>query len=1052
MGFLEDLTKKASGIVSKGKNFLTDQLSSKTVYERDASGTVQQKSTTGNKPQILGTVKEFLIPGRGYTDKEIASAPKPTIKQTATGVAKVAGEIVQGGLSLTHMLGNTIADATIPGYNGEKSKAYREKINEPISEKLAPKSASEAKVMRVGDLLGFAAAPIKATKLSKLDDLSDVAKNSLKNDTNGIREKTLTYLREDPKRVQEGEVRLREIEDGSIVIEDGRHRLQVGAETGVKPNIVDVTAEYTGKPSEKIARIQREISEIKDVVPSKNKDEFERAFSKRVRVANPDANLTPQMDTRRNTAQLAARAKEIVKNGDQQSYLDDIRSDKNVTDEHIAVASQLLNRYKQELDSAPDMGRKNEIYESMADVAHDTAARLTEAGRTIQAATILGNVTPEGALRRAARQINKYNADNPSKPPQKLTTDQTRIIYKEKEEINNMPMGEERAMREFFFNDALARLTPSSKADMISNTWKAGLLTGLKTTGLNIASNASHFITELIKDVPSVGVDIISALFTGQRTKALTTRGLTSGAGEGFGKGWRYLKTGFDERNVGGKLDFKPMNFGNSKTAKAFQAYTDVVFRTIGSQDQPFYYAAAKHSLWSQALATGINKKLKGSELIEFARDLVKNPTEDILKRSVTDAQMVVFQNKTELGRLAKGIQNAKIAGIPVGQFVVPFAQTPSAVAMQIINYSPVGAVKTIIQNIGKGKFDQKAFSDGIGRSIVGTAPLAIGAALYENGMISLEYPSGNEREIELNKAEGQTYNAIKFTEDGKWRSIITLGPAGNLLLFGAYFQKALNESGSLSEAMYTGGFGALSSFTEQTFMTGFNKFTEFIQDPVRYGESYLPNLAASAIPTIISDVAKANDPGQRNSRGENFVDSLKTRAMNRLPGVRNQLPVSIDALGNQVPRGTGPIESMIDPTRPSEDISTPLTEELRRLTEEGFAVSPTKIGTSKGYASLNTQQEQDFYETVGSNVKEKLEILTSDELYQNLSDNERASIIEKITTKAKNQGAAIYVLQQTDSIPLEAQEEILLKLKEDGILNSDVFRAYKKLIQDDII
>lgn len=170
MGFLQDLTNKAKNIASKGKSVILDQLSSETTYERDATGNFQITNTTGNKPKIVGTAKEFLIPGRGYTDEQIATA-KPTKKETVVGVAKAAGEIVQGGLSLTHMLGNKIADTVLPGYDAEASAASRNKINEKVSAKLAPKSAGEAKVMRGADILGFAAAPTKVTKLTKVDDL-----------------------------------------------------------------------------------------------------------------------------------------------------------------------------------------------------------------------------------------------------------------------------------------------------------------------------------------------------------------------------------------------------------------------------------------------------------------------------------------------------------------------------------------------------------------------------------------------------------------------------------------------------------------------------------------------------------------------------------------------------------------------------------------------------------------------------------------------------------------------------------------------------------------
>jgi hypothetical protein len=170
MGFLQDLTSKAKSIASKGKAVILDQLSSETTYERDATGNFQMTSTTGNKPKILNTAKEFLIPGRGYTDAEI-NAAKPTTKEKVVGVGKAAGEIVQGGLTLTSMLGNQIAGAVLPGYDKQVAADTRNKINEKVSAKLAPKTAGEAKVMRGADILGFVAAPTKVTKLTKVDDL-----------------------------------------------------------------------------------------------------------------------------------------------------------------------------------------------------------------------------------------------------------------------------------------------------------------------------------------------------------------------------------------------------------------------------------------------------------------------------------------------------------------------------------------------------------------------------------------------------------------------------------------------------------------------------------------------------------------------------------------------------------------------------------------------------------------------------------------------------------------------------------------------------------------
>src|SRR3990167_7365365 len=120
-----------------------------------------------------------------------------------------------------------------------------------------------------------------------------------------------------------------------------------------------------------------------------------------------------------------------------------------------------------------------------------------------------------------------------------------------------------------------------------------------------------------------------------------------------------------------------------------------------------------------QALAQGKNAGKRGKELVAFAENLVQSPTEEMIRYGVADATTAVFQNQTKLGEVARGIQ--KLGG-GVGEIVLPFGRTPSAVAMQIVNYSPVGIVATIFKNIGRGKFDQRLFSQGIGRGLTGKA------------------------------------------------------------------------------------------------------------------------------------------------------------------------------------------------------------------------------------------------------------------------------------------------------------------------------------------
>lgn len=807
------------------------------------------------------------------------------------------------------------------------------------------------------------------------------------------------------------------IDEGVDVLSSGDQ--QIGINT---KKIADLTNKEL-RPSPKLQKIE---DLINDVPPPKKT----RKFITSARELLPKANKIAGQYVPRSTDELAMKAKNfIAENFEEAEKLALTGSDETA----VAVASELLKKYALDAEAATDPAVATALYDKAAEIANTIAPKLTEQGRAIQAASILGRLTPEGQVRFAAKEIQRFNEKNPLKKIPELTGEQAQRIAKEMRDIEKMENGVDKAIRFQKLQEEIQDMIPSPLIKKITSIWKAGLLTGIKTQGLNLFSNLSHGVSEAIKDVPAALVDNAASLFTGRRTKTLTVRGAGGGVKEGFEKGAQYIKTGFDERNIGAKLDYKRVNFGKGIVAKAFQAYTQTVFRALGASDQPFYYGALSRSLMDQALAQGKNQGLKRKELVENAYKIVENPTEEMIRYGVADATTAVFQNKTKLGDAARQIQ--KIPG--VGEIILPFGRTPSAVAMQIINYSPVGIAKTIIENIGKGKFDQRLFSQGIGRGLTGTAMLAIGTYLAKEGMIALDFPMGDEREEELQKEEGVKNNSIKI--NGKWRSPTILGPLGNLLLIGGHTQRALEESGSPTEALSMAMLGGISSFTEQTFLTGLQNAVNAVTDPERYAKSYLPNLISSFVPTIVSDVARATDPLER--RAENTEQKVKAR----IPGLRQELEPQVTVLGEERARVGNPLEVMLDPTRPSPVTETPVTNELRRLMDEGFRVSPTKLGTRKGFDGLTQEENTELWKYAGEITNDKLLSLFSKPAYQELSDDKKAKIVEDIVDKSKTNARAAFIIKLTDGLEGEELKSRLSELKESGVLTSEVFTQYKK-------
>ena len=452
----------------------------------------------------------------------------------------------------------------------------------------------------------------------------------------------------------------------------------------------------------------------------------------------------------------------------------------------------------------------------------------------------------------------------------------------------------------------------------------------------------------------------------------------------------------------------------------------------MGAEDQPFYYGAKARSLYNQAKAQAINKGLKGVEAQKFIDDLVANPTDKMFAYATGDAETAVFQNQTILGNIARAIQKA-----PGGEIALPFGRTPSAVATQIINYSPIGIVKTIFENIGKGRFDQRLFAQGIGRGITGTAVMAVGAAAFCKGLVSLDRPT-TEKEQKLWELEGRKENSIKIGD--KWRSVQVLGPAGNVLLIGAHFQSALDNSGSPTEAISTMAFGSAKSFTEQTFLTGINQITGALKDPERFAPSFAGSLFSSTVPTLLADIARSTDVSERRT------ESILQRFEARIPGLREMLEPQVTVLGKEKETIGNFLEIMADPTRPSLINDSPVIAEFRRLWNNGFKVSPTLLGDKKGFEALTPEQNTELWKRAGQITESKITGLLKKDAYWKLSDEEKSKVVDNIADKSKLFARVELVLQLTEGLRGKELLTKLSELKKGGLLTKEVFSEYQRL------
>jgi hypothetical protein len=184
------------------------------------------------------------------------------------------------------------------------------------------------------------------------------------------------------------------------------------------------------------------------------------------------------------------------------------------------------------------------------------------------------------------------------------------------------------------------------------------------------------------------------------------------------------------------------------------------------------------------------------------------------------------------------------------------------------------------------------------------------------------------------------------------------------------------------------------SNALSQSYWSGISNAIQAIQDPVRYGASYIKQLATSAVP--LSGLARAatqyTDPITRAPNG--IVQAVEAN----VPGLSQNVPAKLDAFGNTIPRaGIGGL-----PWKTSTATNSPVEAELTRLN-----VTPSVVGNTANGVPLTPAEQQMYQQKAGAYEQQNLTDLIASSDYQQSSDADRIVMLDHVITAAHKRGAA---------------------------------------------
>ena len=238
---------------------------------------------------------------------------------------------------------------------------------------------------------------------------------------------------------------------------------------------------------------------------------------------------------------------------------------------------------------------------------------------------------------------------------------------------------------------------------------------------------------------------------------------------------------------------------------------------------------------------------------------------------------------QADLGKVGNTL--TKLRGdYPLLSFVIPFIKTPINITKDFFRYTPGSA----LAYAGTDKF-----SNVVAKNLMGLATISSIIGLYESDTITGHH---SDKERATKEAAGIPEMSIKI--GNQWYDYSRIEPISSTLGFTldvmSRYKDLIREGKDAEANKLVSGFMSVmrDNLVEKTFLAGIANFVMAATDAERYGPQILNNTVGSLVPAVVGSVARLQDPVNKE------VDSAVASLMNRIPGLREELPTKFDILG----------------------------------------------------------------------------------------------------------------------------------------------------------
>lgn len=744
----------------------------------------------------------------------------------------------------------------------------------------------------------------------------------------------------------------------------------------------------------------------------------------------------------------------------------------------IAVGERLIQYYSK-------VGDKTNLQEAI----QATAMAGTNAGKTVQALSMLNHQTPEGQATWIQRSVDKMNNELAKKKGGTITKDSDgniKVINKQGKDITGKvdlfdltpemieKITSSKDKETMYKNidsvyEELGNQVPKSTIEKIDSWRYFSMLANPRTHIRNMVGNVAMGKTQRIKDKLAGGIEGIVNKFNPEMERTKTIAFANKKTKE-------FVKEDFKNIDVQSRLELNENKYNpQSRLQNSRKTFKHDIFeKTLGKLFN------LNDNLLEAEDGLGLKSSYKKAlaDYITSNKIDVDNITDKQLSKArnyaIEQAKEATFHQANSIATFINQANNVKYLK-NFKDAILPFVKTPLNVAKSGLEYNPTGLLKTITVDtvkLRKGDITVNKYIDNLSKGLTGTGIAVLGYALADAGMLKA---SGGEDDKKENYDEATGSQSYSIEIAGKTYSLDWLAPVGIPLFTGAeaYSIKNTkkNEKSSISsddnkkenqllnslENWANGMAKSISPMSEMTMISGLTSaLSSYNEDKFSaMGTNAVKSYVNQFVPTLIGQIAKTSDEYERSTTStktdllQKAIDQTKLQITSKIPGLRKTLPVKTDIWGNKQKQEENlPIRALnnfINPSTVKEVTKDKVDNEINNLYSKNGEKSILPVSsidktfTIDGTTYRMTSEEYSKYKTdYGKNSYNLINNLISTKQYQKLTDNQKQKAIENIYTYVKEKNKVNYAKSVNKEVKTSTLYNTLEDLKKHGGEQSD--------------